>query len=101
MPLESSIQAAIGKRLKAMGAWYQKNAPGPWGYTKGRLDFTIIYKGRGIALEVKRPGQKPTPTQLIEIERVRAAGGIAEVVHSADEASIVLQTAARTPSSID
>lgn len=90
-PLESTIQASIGKRLKAMGAWYQKNAPGPWGYTKGRLDFTVIYKGRGFALEVKRPGSKPTPTQLVEIERVRSAGGVAQVVTSADEAQAVLE----------
>ena len=125
-PLESTIQASIGKRLKKMGAWYQKNAPGPWGYTKGRLDFTVIYKGRGIALEVKRPGPRHfsfvtlvdeyersfgnrnaasflngpdcahcwkecTLPQQNQIKAVRSAGGVAQVVTSADEAQAVLE----------
>lgn len=90
-PLEASIKNAIIRRLKKMGAWHQKNAPGPWGYTVGRPDFLVIYKGRGIGLEVKRPGEKPEKIQIRRIEEIRAAGGVAEVVHSADEAQAVLE----------
>lgn len=39
-----------------------------------------------LALEVKRPGASATPTQVAFIESVRAAGGIAAVVTSVDEA---------------
>jgi hypothetical protein len=104
-PLESSIKRSIEKRLNSLGAWFQKNAPG-LGHRTGRLDFTIIYRGRGFCLEVKRPGPKHsfhtevgcahcwrecTPTQKREIVSVIRGGGVAHVVTSADEAEAVLR----------
>ena len=109
-PLESSIMRAIGKRLTTMGAWYRKNSPSAFGYKVGTLDFTIIYRGRGIALEVKRPAKKHkfesdtlcphcwkrlTKLQRREILAVRAAGGFAHVVCSADEAESALRRAVK------
>lgn len=105
IPLESTIQANVGKRLRAMGAWVRKNAPGPWGYSGGTLDFTVCYRGGFIALEVKRPGPRHvfsllfdcehclhacTEQQRNEIERVRKAKGVAHVVTCAIEAEQVL-----------
>lgn len=39
-----------------------------------------------VALEIKRPGEKPTPEQLNFLNTVHRAGGIANVVHSVPEA---------------
>lgn len=52
---------------------------------KGVSDLIICYKGRFIAIEVKIPGNKPTPFQLAFIEQVKSAGGIGEVMYSFDE----------------
>lgn len=41
--------------------------------------------GRAVAIEVKRPGEKPTPEQAAYLERVRAAGGLAFVATSIDD----------------
>ena len=118
IPLESTIKNAIRKRLLEMGCWLRKTSPGPYGYQPGTLDFVGIYKGRGFCLEVKRPGPKHvitnppivnelpmdcwhcwkecTPTQRIEIEAVRRAGGIAHVVTNAQEAQFVVEASEST-----
>jgi hypothetical protein len=56
--------------------------PGP---TKGVSDILAIYKGRFIAIEVKRPGQKPTPQQEAFLEAVNEAGGLAFVATSIED----------------
>src|SRR5262249_53998328 len=38
--------------------------------------------GRLLAVEVKRPGQKPTPEQAAFLDLIRACGGLAIVVRS-------------------
>lgn len=45
----------------------------------------IMPDGRFLAIEVKKPGKKPTPEQLNFIEVIRRHGGIAGVVHSPEE----------------
>jgi len=46
--------------------------------------------GRFFALEAKRPGKKATPKQAAFLESVRAAGGIAGVACSIEEAAGLL-----------
>ena len=46
----------------------------------GRVLFVLT------AVEVKRPGKKPTPEQVSFIDMVQSSGGIAFVAHSLDEA---------------
>lgn len=41
--------------------------------------------GRFLAVEVKRPGGKPTPDQTDFIDRVNSAGGVAFVARSVDD----------------
>lgn len=43
---------------------------------KGVSDILCCYKGRFLAIEVKRPGEKPTPIQLLFIEGINKCGGI-------------------------
>lgn len=47
-------------------------------------------QGRFLALEVKRPGEKPTREQELFLELVRKSGGVAAVVHSVEEALAVV-----------
>ncbi len=107
-PLEKTIQRAIAKRLDELGAWYYKKRADPYG-RRNILDFIVIYKGLGFALEVKRPGPKHdfapasicphcwvecTPGQREEIKSVIRSGGVATVVTSPNEAEVVLARAA-------
>lgn len=48
--------------------------------------------GQLLALEVKRPGAKPTPDQRAFLDAVERAGGVSAVVHSAGEALAVLDS---------
>jgi hypothetical protein len=45
----------------------------------------ITATGRFLAIEVKRPGNKPTPEQRAFIAFVRSFGGVAGVCHSVEE----------------
>lgn len=58
---------------------------------RGRSDLIACVHGHFIALEVKRPGGKPTPPQLRFIEKVKRAGGYGTVVHSVQEALRAVQ----------
>lgn len=49
--------------------------------------------GRFVALEVKKPGEKPTEEQRKFMAHVRQMGGFAAVVRSADEARAAVQRA--------
>ena len=42
-------------------------------------------RGRFVAIEVKKPGGRPSPDQLDFIARIKASGGIAFIAYSFDE----------------
>ena len=57
----------------------------------GLPDIIGCYRGRFFAFEVKRDAtEKPTRLQLYYLERVRAAGGVAALTHSVEQASAEL-----------
>ena len=58
------------------------------GLIKGGSDIIGIHRpsGRFIAIEVKTPTGRPTPEQLRFIDNVRAAGGIAGIARSVQDA---------------
>jgi protein involved in polysaccharide export with SLBB domain len=51
--------------------------------------------GRFMGLEVKLPGEKPSPRQEVVLHRIREAGGIGEVVSSVDEVERILKRSTR------
>lgn len=63
-------------------------------YAPGAHD-TWSYVGRFIALEVKRPGEKPRAEQVQWLDLVRRFGGFAAVVSSVEEARAALVRARR------
>jgi hypothetical protein len=52
---------------------------------KGVSDILGIINGRFLAIEVKRPGQKPRPDQAEFLKEINNQGGLGIVVHSLDE----------------
>jgi len=86
---ESAIVAGVVKRLKARGAWVLKVHGG--GYQRpGVADVLGVYEGVPLALECKRPGQKPTPLQERDMVAFRRAGGRAEVITAAEQVDGIL-----------
>lgn len=101
-PRETEIQADILEALRALGhfAWRQNNIPVPIivgkervfkgfrkSLTPGIPDVMAVRKGDGrfIAVEVKRPGKRPSEDQMIFLDQVRRKGGIAIVATSIDD----------------
>ena len=59
--------------------------------TRGLPDIIGCYKGRYTAFEVKRDAAgKPTPLQKFKMEQIRAAGGIATLIYTAEQATNLL-----------
>ena len=88
--LESKVQAKILKELRKIeGLYVYKNIVTN---RKGVPDICVVYLGKSIFLEVKRPGGKPTELQKYNIEKIREAGGIAEVVNSYEDVAKILRS---------
>jgi Holliday junction resolvase len=51
----------------------------------GTPDILCCYKGNFYAIEVKKPGENPTPRQLEQIKRIAAADGATIIVTSVEE----------------
>lgn len=83
MTTEAAITEAIIRWLRARGAHVIKTYGGP--YRRGLPDLIGVYRGRALALEVKRPGGKPTPLQEHELGRWAAAGALVAVVTSVED----------------
>jgi len=89
--LENAIVATILRHLKAVQFCYAWKTHGNQ-YSAGIPDIIACVNGRFVAFEVKRPGGKPTPLQEATIRKIERAGGVARVVHSAEEAIKALET---------
>jgi len=64
-----------------------------YGLAKGSADLVGILNGRFIALEIKRPGQRPSRDQQLWLDLVRTYGGFAAVVTSVDDAFAAIERA--------
>lgn len=80
-PLEKSITASILCYLNSISGCYAVKTRGDY-RQGGQPDVIGCYRGRALALEVKRPGGRATPLQQTVLEKWRQAGAIAEVVTS-------------------
>jgi hypothetical protein len=72
---ENVIKDKIREWLVGHGAYVF--SPVQMGFGVRTLDLVVCYKGCFLAIEVKRPGKKPTAMQVRIMERVQDAGGIA------------------------
>lgn len=86
---KGGIQEQIEEWMKTMTPiiwWDRKRTDVATTSRIGVPDFVGVYKCHSFALEVKRPGQKPTVEQLGELKWMELAGAKTAVVHSLDEA---------------
>ncbi len=86
---EKAIVNSIMRYLEKLPGCYVVKTHGSI-YSAGQPDLLGCYQGRTLALEVKRPGGKPTPLQLAVLKKWEAAGAIAAVVHSVEEVKEIL-----------
>ena len=91
---EAKVTKAIRNYLKPLEttgqAFVVKIAGGPR-QRAGLPDLLILYRGRAVWLEIKAPGENPTPLQEATLRRIRNAGGIGECVRSAEEVRAIIE----------
>ena len=81
---EKQIENQIKKYLKSIGAYTIKNHGN--NFTRvGIPDLTVCYKGVFIGIEVKQVGKKPSEPQVVEINNIIKAGGIAFYTDNLDQ----------------
>lgn len=75
---EAAIVAAIRRELHRRGAWEIKTH-GAGAGRRGIPDIIACHRGAFLAIEAKAPGRVSTLTALqeYELDRIRAAGGLA------------------------
>lgn len=89
---EKAIENKIKAYLKTIGGlFFFKEHGGLYG-TAGVPDIICCYKGLFIAFEVKAESGKATALQDATIQRIRKAGGIAEVVRSVEEVKRIIES---------
>jgi Holliday junction resolvase len=77
---ESKVKAQVKALLDEYGAYHFPPNMGGYGRS-GIPDIIACCKGRFVAVECKAGGNKPTALQLRELDRIKAAGGIALVLN--------------------
>lgn len=85
MTPEGYVKKAVKKELDAYPDHYRE-MPVPGGFGKSGLDFTVCFFGKFVAIETKKPKGEPTPRQEQRIREITAAGGIAIVISSVEQA---------------
>lgn len=91
MTSESAIVKAILAYLNSLpGCLARKRWGGGMGVA-GEPDIDACIHGRSLQVEVKRPGEHPTPLQWKRLGEWRKAGAIAGVVTSVEEVRELLE----------
>ena len=89
MRTEQKIQAKIMEYLKSKGAYRVKIEAAS---VAGVPDILVCYKSMFIGIEVKKSkSSQPTELQLENINMIRQAGGLADVVSSLPEVDCLLR----------
>ncbi len=86
MVSESSIQSAIIIYLESQGGWVLNVAGGPE-IKRGTPDLLACVRGRFWGIEVKKPGEVPTPIQVRRLQQIARTGGLAFFWESVDQAA--------------
>lgn len=90
IPLERTITKSILEFLNGLPECYAMKTKGDY-RSSGQPDIIGCHKGRALALEVKRPEVgRITALQAVTLGKWRAAGAIAEIVHSVEETAQAL-----------
>lgn len=83
---EAAITRKILHTLRALPDTWAMKIHGSQYQDVGTPDILGCHQGRMFALEVKRPGKRPTVVQAATLSRWAEAGAVVAVVHDVDEA---------------
>ena len=111
MTREGALMRRIMLALSEAGARVWRNNVGFATYKNGVVvkygignpggsDLIGLYNGRFLAIEVKNPGENPTAGQVRFIEGIKAAGGVAGVARSVEDAITLLSSPPATISRV-
>jgi Holliday junction resolvase len=89
MTPEAKVKAKVVKTLKERGVYYFYPVTGGFGRS-GIPDIICCVKGKFLAIECKAGKNKPTPLQEMEMQKIRAAGGVAMVVNETNTQDVVI-----------
>ena len=87
---ENKVKELIKRILVGRGCFYYSATAGPYS-TAGIPDFVGCDKGRFFGVEAKKPGGKPTALQLMQKEKILAAGGAWFLVDGMDSIQIFVK----------
>jgi hypothetical protein len=92
MTPETKLKVRILKYLASFGKdiWFFKVAGGPF-QMPGVPDIIGCYRGKMFGIEAKSKSGKPTDRQLHEIEKINAAGGVAGLAYSLEDAQAIME----------
>ncbi|MBI1450359.1 VRR-NUC domain-containing protein [Acinetobacter sp. YH16040_T] len=85
---ESQIEKALVQQVKAMGGEVRKVK---WIGRNSAPDRLVMLKGNTFWAELKAPGEKPTPAQSREHDRMRKTGQRIEVIDSIERIQEILK----------
>jgi len=83
-PREKSLQNSCLHILKSRGLTGRKRHGDAYGVA-GDPDLYFLIGGRHVEVELKRPGEEPTPLQKLRLAEWVQAGAITRVIHSTTE----------------
>lgn len=86
-PLEKHIEGVVCKYAKSRGVLVYKFVSPAQRHVPDRI---FIFMGHTFFVEFKRKGQKSTPAQSLEHERMRAHGVVVHVVDSVEQGKRVI-----------
>lgn len=94
MTPEKTFQNEVIKYLKKHKIWHYRSQ---MGNMSGLPDIIACYEGIFVGIELKRPDGKgrATQQQLLTIDQIFNAGGIAGVIESIDQLEKLLRLAAQ------
>ena len=84
MPEEKNLENRVKAFLKEQGCWYVKYWGGG-GYTRaGVPDLLVCCEGVFLGVELKAKDGRPSELQIHELQKIRAAGGLAILLYPDD-----------------
>ena len=82
---ETPFKEKVEKWLDSQDTWFIKYWAGPKGFTKeGIPDILACINGKFYGMELKGDGGKPTLLQIINLRKIREAGGIGVLLYPED-----------------
>lgn len=85
---ESQIEKCLVQKVKALGGEVRKVK---WIGRNGAPDRLVMIKGNSFLAELKAPGEKPTPAQAREHQRMQNMGQRIEVIDSIERIQELLK----------